>query len=413
MMWPNRYKVGLVIYFVLLVSSKLSAQVGVTTTEVLVRQLANIDLKLAQLDFLANEKQDMPLLRELEFRTETDEWEPSRQEIGFRLNFNSLKMRATQRAITTQRTDYYTIRQQLFMEDQLLITYQYLIDHYYLQREKKLNEEEKEVLSDQKKVYERMLANAVVVDVDNVLGAERDLQQIERKLLRVNQSLANTAGLLSIATETDFSENWISLAKMEELVGQRDSVVNLAQAAQAQKVLEAELESEMEEREGKQVLNFLSVKQAGRNQLNLAREFSVGVGLNIPLASNNRAKRNEAILDVLDEEQQLADLDRKIAERIQSRVHNFNMALEEYRLLEKLIATSQLEELLSNYQVRNDVHPLNLLKIKENILDDRQSLLSLEEKACVQFLEILYYRGQLSTPIRRNYLSEGLEEVRF
>jgi hypothetical protein len=147
--------------------------------------------------------------------------------------------------------------------------------------------------------------------------------------------------------------------------------------------------------------------------LSLGREFSVGFGLKIPLKSNNRTKRNEAILEVLDEEQQLAALNRKLSERIDLHLQAFEAIVAEYRLLENLIADSQLEEMLTNYLSRSDVHPLNLLRIKESILDDRRSLLDLEEKACRQFLEVLYYRGQLSTPTRLNYLSEQLEEIQF
>lgn len=401
------YSIGLF----MLLNGLVVAQTPVATSRILANQLSTLQEKTPQLNFLTEENQGMPLLRELEFRTETNEWLPSQQEIGFRINFNGKGMRKVQDAINLQRLDQYSIRQLEQTEERLFLIYQYLIEHHYTYQQLQLLTEQQRVLADKKKVYERMMATAEVVEINEVLKAERELQRIARKLLQTRQQLASTSQLLAIEEAADLSSGWVTLAGMHDLVNQSDTFQQAALVLQEQEVLSAQLDSEMEHQEGKQLLNFVNIKQSGRNRLNFGQEFSIGVGLAIPLKSTNRVKYNEAILDLLDEEQELNTLKQKINERISSHSWNFNSAREEHRLLNSMIDNSRLQDILDAYLVRSDVHPLDLLRIKENMLDDQQDLVELELKACYHYLEVVYYRGLLFATPNVNFLSNNLEKI--
>lgn len=396
----------------------LSAQTQITTTQLLGNQmmLKGDSLLQRNLDFLKNSEQGMPFVEDMEFRTETDELDFSRQEYLFRMSFNNKKARKVQDGMTENNTRFYEVKAQILKEEELVNRYELIIEWYYLQKDLSHFFEKKILLEDKQVVYRKMLTNAVVVNITDLLKIDEDIQELDRDILQAQLQQKEIIRQLF----TDFpnpgkitldSTTWISLDKMELVLREAkdDPVANLDQALQMLRVNTEQLKYDMEKAESKRILDFVQLKYAGRNSLNVQKEFSVGVGVQIPTKSTGRVKINEAMLDMLDEEYQQEMQTATLHKRIDDRYAQFYALLEEYNLIQQQIKDSDLQRVYDKYSANGAIHPITLLRMKETFLKNRRALRRLEEEACFTFLEILTYKGLLSQTPTVNYLSEGLK----
>ena len=165
---------------------------------------------------------------------------------------------------------------------------------------------------------------------------------------------------------------------------------------------------DVEEAEGKKILDFVQAKYAGRDKLAFEKELSLGLGINIPTKASTRVKLNEAMLDIFDEQYKKDLLAANLQEKTTESYNEFQVLIREHQIIQDQISNNSLEETFNKFSSKGTVHPLSLLQIKESILKSKRALKKIEKEACLLFLEVLSYKGQLALPERVNYLSDDL-----
>lgn len=388
-----------------------------TTTQILAGSSVVVGGELIQnnLQFLKETKQGMPLVDKMEIRTETDEFDLYRQEYLFRMSFNGKKTRNVQSEITKNNIHFYDLKAQLMQEAHLIDQYERIVDWYYTQAELNFLKEEKIIQEDKKKIHQKMLANSLVIEVEDLLKVEKELQALDRKILQ--QQFKKEYILQELIPDLTFSEEialdtsgWISFETMTFLLGEikEQPIKNLGQDIQIAKINFEQLEFELEKAENKQVLDFVQIKYAGRDNLELQRDLSIGIGLNIPTKSGGRIKLNETKLNLFDQQYKLEILQKKLEKKISINYKKFDSFQKEYALLSQQITENELINTLKDYSSTGVVHPLTLLRIASSILKDKQALQKIEKEACLLFLAILVDKGLLTQSPNINYLSNTL-----
>ena len=395
------------------------AQNSFSSTQILARKINAPGQSTLQntLYFLENNTQQMPLIEEYTFRTETDELDAARQGYTFRLNFSPKTARAVQDKINKQRTQYYRNKNLWLTDQQCAKKYEAIANWHFADLEQTFLLEKKQILEDKKTIYLKMLNNSLDFDISQLLKTQSDLHEIDEDLLGIQHKKKFARSSLfpksdHIEKYTLKSDNWIGISQMKNLL---HSIItseqnNLRQVLQQDQIHLARLDLDMEVAETKQVLEFVQFKYAARPRLDFHREFSFGFSLRIPTKSTNRLNINEAQLDLLDEQLQYELISAKLNEAIATDYAKFVQIVELYELNRQHIQNTKLEESYHTYLQKGNVHPLTLLLLKENILRNKRKLLKLEKEACLLFIDILYRKGQLSRPPLTNYLSSDLEQ---
>ncbi|PHI18859.1 hypothetical protein CEQ90_16040 [Lewinellaceae bacterium SD302] len=397
----------------LAITDGVTAQERWTTTELLGLMASDsADIYAAQLRFLNEENQNLPWARKLEFRTETDEFEAGRQEYSMRLSVNGRRMREAQDRINEQRRADYQLRERELADERLTDYFSGLADWYYASENLRLLNTRDSILRDQQIVLDRMIAAGESTDVEDVLQLRRSIQRLELSRIRLEQRVSSLTEALSPSNDRLqlSTRNWISVGTMQRILNALDSINknNIAADRQLSDVRLAEMEVELEESEGKQLLDFLSLKYAGRNNLGLAREFSVGASFNIPLRSNNRINRNEAALELLDEQVRFERLLAETKRETTLRLADFRANATEYFALESIVAEGQLEALLERYLRDGTAEPMELLEIKAYIIRQQIDLLELHEAVFSDFFGILRLQNLISADYGIDFLSDDL-----
>ena len=394
------------------------AQINYTSTQLLASEIdtaAEMHLLLQNnLQFLKENKQGMPLIDKMEFRTESDELNIQQQEFLFRMSFNKGRSRKVQDQIANNNIKLYETRSRLMDEAELAKRYERIVAWYYGQLELEQLKEKKVLLEDKKTVYQKMLVNALHVDIDDLLRVEENILELDRDISKLELLKAYAIGqLLPRDTQFDYELDanlWISIETMKQVLDENKELPtsNLEQAQQSAKVGFSQLKYDMGKSEANKILDFVQVKYARRGDLYFYEELSLGLAFNIPVKSTSRVKMNKNMLELFDEQYKQQLLETDLEEKIAMYYAGFNLVYKEYQLMQQQIADNRLETTFEKYSTVEGAHPLTLLRIKESILKNKRLVKEIEKDACLLFLEILRFKGLIHQIPTTNYLSDDL-----
>jgi len=395
------------------------AQINHTSTQLLANELeTDADLQLLlqnNLQFLKESKQGMPLIDKMEFRTESDRLDIERQELLFRISFNKGRSRKVQDQITINNINLYETRTRQLDEAELSKRYERIVDWHYGQLELERLKEKKVLLEDKKTVYQKMLVNALVVDIDDLLKVEENILKVDRNISKLEYLKAYSIEQLLPDRDTladyELDPNlWVSIETMKKVLDENKEVptYNLDYAQQSAKVNFSQLKYDMGKSEANKILDFVQVKYAQRGNIDFYQELSLGLAFNIPVKSTSRVKMNKNMLELFDEQYEQHLLELEIEEKIAIYYTGFDLLNKEYQLVQQQIADNRLEATFEKYSAAEGAHPLTLLRIKESILDNKRLLKEIEKDACLLFLEILRLKGLIHQVPTTNYLSDDL-----
>ncbi len=365
------------------------------------------------LDWLQNSKQEMPRIDQMDFRTETSEWDTERQEYLFRMRFNNRASRLAHRNLIKNDIYALELKGAQLKEFLLMDRYEQIVEWYYLELELEDLATERDLLTDKKTIYQKMLSNSLNFDFNNLLKTEENLQDLTQEEWQLERRKANLIQQLVPNAPADYQlkdSSWISMNNMQEVLQKIMEVPsqNLEFKRQEEEIQYAQLEYELERAEGKRFFDFAQLKYAGRDKQSIGQEFSIGLAFNIPTQSNTLLKRNEIQLDIFEKQYEKELIQEELETQIKLAYTKFQNLVEEHQRLAKNNEANQLEKMYEQYRQVGDLSPLLLLQLKESILKSNIKLKRIEEKTCEAFLEILQLKGIFYLNPRINYLSNDL-----
>lgn len=371
-----------------------------------------------ELDFFGNQRSlQVPRLEEMEFRTETHEFNPTLQEYALRLQFNTRRQIRVQTRVNQQEYSLRQLKRESYLEELLFNRYQVLIEMHFQQKRRALLQTEAPLLQDMERVIQVRILEEGERHYDDWLDLEEDrmLHQQEYQLLIRQVQAAQQQCSRWLGQEIDSLQtvNWPGVDQLERnwQNWQTDTLV-LPFAVQEQQINSSliALELEAEQAEERNRLNFLQVRYRGEDRERILREqLTIGVGITLPFRSANSVKAQYLELEQLEEQHQEIERHRKWLEDLRAAEANMAIALDHYR---------QLESALREYQDRFGARALNqsgvsrpevYLQAARGKLQRSERLLAQEQRLYESYLDVLLLSGRLISRPYRNWLS-SLEE---
>ncbi len=365
------------------------------------------------LSFINGKAKGLPLLENLQFRTETDEFTFDQQEYLLRFNLNSTEERKAYDKVLSTNQAIYTLKQEEYISETMQDVYQAVVSYYFDMKKLEVSKNNLLVLRDKKKVISKLLASSDKVNINNWLSNQDDIVSESSDSLSFELSLDKVESKYFLIDEQLVSvsfDDFITIDRIEQVAIEYlsnlapNTSVKLAYAEENN----ARAEFDLEKAETEKIIDFFQVRYQADRDVSFQKELAFSSSINIPTNGTNRMKKNEAALEVWDKKYNRILEEEKINERIYSNILNLNSAISKYRALEKVIKDQKLEETYSEYVKIGNASPLTLLGIQKNINRYQNKLLGAKENVYEAYLEVLEGSSLYGINPKKNYLSNSV-----
>lgn len=398
--------------FIILLSQGVSSQ-EIWTTDQYLRLGSNTNSLPFQksLDFLENEVKGMPIIASYEFRTETDEMDLDRQQFQFRMKFNSREERKAYQKVLAANKQKYTGLQTRYVLGQIEERYKSVLDLYFLQKEELLIKESFDLLYDKKTVLTKILDNQIEVDVEDWINNENEIFELQSDSLELQlQKSELSRQIFGFQRDLPRLEDmrFISIETIKNRLG---SILTLEGKHPSERIAMADreiadAEYQLEIAEGRKWLNFAQIEYQSDDKLSFQREVSLSTSIVLPTKNNNRVKKNEAVLDLLESTYELNLEVEEHTKEIQDEKAKLLGLIDQWNAFKILRENQKLSATYKEYVEKKLVSPLVLIGIKKAILRNARKQMNLEKDIYESYLTLLTLKGAFVNSPTTNFLSE-------
>lgn len=398
--------------FPLLMSVSLTGQESWTTDQYLEFEINDISLPFEEnINFLTNKAKGMPFVDNYEFRTETDEMELEQQQFQFRFQFNSREERKAYDKILSATKDRYSWLQSQYELDLWEERYKSVLDLIFLQKEQILIGQEFALLLDKKTVLKKLLDNKNQIDVEDWMGNENEIFNLrldsidlDLKKKEIGQKIFSSDRFLPELDDSNFIQIENLKNRVTDLLEKKTKHPEQEMAIADRNLADAEFQ--LENAEANKWLNFAQIEYQSDNKLSFQKEVSLSTSITIPSKNNNRIKKNDATLDLL-ERAYKANIKEDENERdIQLEKAKFFDLLNQYDEFKKLREDQNLESIYKDFAEKKIVSPTILIGIKRSIVKNDKKQLNLEKDIYESYINLLTHKSAFLSVPKINYLSE-------
>ncbi|MFT4698308.1 MAG: hypothetical protein ACI9SJ_001451 [Flavobacteriaceae bacterium] len=358
-----------------------------------------------------------PLLKSVQFRTESRDLLLKRQEYALRIKPNSLEAISRQKKMYTDRISEYEIETQLSFNEDLEKRYLLLIEYIFTDKSIDLFEEKQLQLRDKLTILSKNVYHTNF-DVKDLIDAEDELLETNLKLINLKEKKLNQQALINELLNAEnesfkiITDDFITAQQIIETnLSDTNSNENLVISLQKLKLNNLENEMKMEVAESKLVLDYVQAKYGGKRSFLFDENFSIGIGINIPFFGEARQKKGDFYYEKLSEESKIALLTQKNSLNRRFAVSSFKLAITNYQTLAKQNEESSVTSLLKNYQSMEGVSPLLLLNLKMLQHKKKIEIYKFEHELYKAYIKFLIGRDVLFQKPLLNYLSTNFEPL--
>ncbi len=398
----------------------MSAQPKIAFKNLLLRVSENPDLSIRdnELEYLSGDPFRVPFVDDVEFRTQTSEWDIVRQQYTVRVSFNGWKERNYYRELQKQMMNTRKLENEMLYHEEIAVAYFSFLDYYYGHRYKEIREKEKKILADKLRVLDILAKKKNELKVKEILSVEDDFYELEMEIVELeaaNIRLMESFGI-TMSNGSDYgidTTGFISFGKMESSFLRIEENIESHPEIRMRKsqMEETFAEYDLELAKTKKILDFGQVRYAGRNNLGVGNEFSIGFGLRIPIKGSNVVNLRELELEMISDENRVLLEKIELQNDIGSMKSKFTELKRKRDIILEQISRTKSRFEKNNYSNVAINDPLALLDIEESELDRRMEILELEHEMIGIYLTVLNLNGYLSKETVFNYLSEGLDRL--
>lgn len=355
-------------------------------------------------------------LRQMELRTETDEFDLRQQEFTFRLSPRTRKeiqYRRDRDLLRTQTLQSSRIqRQALVLEGKYHLIQQVYFTQRELQQKRELLRLGKEKI--------RLLAlefNELKLDPIDLAKAETDLFDLESNIDQLTLLLQEQQDILVFWFHGTDSviisfEDLISIPAIRHVLLQASHLTSEhipeIQFA-AQKVEERYIEWQLDQSRNRRWIDFFQARVRGDELGLVETDFSIGIGLTLPLIRDNRTQNAVNELQWRLAQNTLEELiSAHESDEQDARKHLLAM-IDKWELLSKRIEEGVTKKTLTLLRLQEDQEALVLVQLEEQLKLQTLILMEIEQRIYETYLQWLNANGLFSMESPRNYFSQSLE----
>ncbi len=368
-----------------------------------------------KLAFLHSSSANTPLLKEIEFRTETNQFEIDKQKYSIRFKpigwgeaASGEKLYAL--SINSSQVDYDGL-----LNLSLVNRYQLIVDHIWentlLDLTQKL-----QILNKDKIIVLKKSVNHLDFDFNELVDAEDEninlqLDQITQinKIFNIEDEVRRSLPDLS---EFHFhSGELIDIRQISNIISEikaTPTTDNVILKNSHLKVQIADAKFEMELAENRDYLSFIKFEYDNEEQEDFDKAISVGFGIRIPFLNPNQLDINRRKLAAIEAKGEFRNLKIKTTDDITILIRALKRLMQQYQVVKGIKERNSVAPSLSLYKKMKGINPLILLKLKESMLKNEMSLAKIIHRIYSKYIELLNVSGKLTEKPLKNYLSNQL-----
>ncbi|MFK8010171.1 MAG: hypothetical protein AB8H03_27705 [Saprospiraceae bacterium] len=418
--WKIQILCCIVFLFVnLLVPILSNAQNTLSTSDILAsaKQQYVLGLQQQRVDFLKNSTHKLPLVDEMEFRTETNDFKLSEQQYVLRGRFHTKAQQQAYADFQQAKIELNTIDEQLLMQDLLRDRYDAIVKVSYFEKLIITKKEQKILLEDRMTVLKKSI-NLPKFNIIDLIDAEDDLHLADRDILRLENALnlaqqkifrySNQRGYL----KTD-DLRLIDIDQLMEVVRSLSVEPSTAHATLVKRNLNINLaakEQAIRRTQEENTIDYFQAQMGGTDDRGFRQNFSLGMGITIPVRNRQQQNLNELEFEKIDEGLKYEELKIKLKERMTQIRLEMETQYELYQLLSQQLENSQADEVLEQYQKVAGASPIAMLKLKGSRFKKELEQFRIQQGIYLLYVELLDASGKMMELPLRNYLMGSLEE---
>lgn len=376
----------------------------ISTTELLATAFQDTEVKYqeSQIAYLNNNPLTTPLIDEVQFRTETRDFDLERQQYALRVSPNAIGQKKYSKAYYQNMLSEFDTRWSEALNKALRDRYLLLIDLIKTRRYLAAQKQQQLVLEDRITVLKKN-STAVGFNYQDLIDAENDYQKslldmidLEQDEVRYQQQAMdmlgstnplaiNNSGLINV----EFISRWLST-----LPSTADST-NMNMTRNQNNLRQIELEYLEERAQSKNVLDFVQAEYRNDEREGVIEDFRIGVGLNLPVTKSSQSKLNRLSLERLEQENDLQTYKINLQRELDVSRSKLEVLIKKYETVNAFIESSDTENSLQKYLSIDGISPLTLLGVQESIIDNELRLYSLEKDIFQEYINLLDKMGLL------------------
>lgn len=371
-----------------------------------------------KIGFLNTTSSNTPFLDKIELRTETDEFEATRQQYSLRFYPNGWGETKSGKNVYETTLRCNETERDLVFHQALKRRYTLVVDFLHSRNLLELNKKLLILYEDRIHVLRRK-GGSVDFDINDLIEAEDDYIRMQLKLIELENrknSIEDEIRLyISKDAAIDFDPKTIagteSLSKAIQQPGvfpENDHVYVRDSLASCEL---ARCSYDLEKARSRKYLGFFEVHYDNEKRHNSREAVLLELGFRLPFINSDRLDTNRRMLDYLTEKGRHEELKRNLSEKVSLLSEDVKRLLQQYELLKAKKESGNAESSMESYQQLEGVDPLILLKIKESMVERDITLEEIQYAIYTTYIEFLDLTGKLSEKPLKNYLSSLQEEI--
>ncbi len=379
--------------------------------------LVSRTLGFEQLDTRQKQTWKPAWINDIEVRTETDRFDPDRQEYLTRFNFNSFGLMKAQKNYYASLGEKSEAGTAEVLGEFMQESYEDWLDAVFAQKLYALLLQRRSLLEDEALVRQKMV-DASEKDLDNYLELKNEIREEDLRLqasgFRIKTRMENSIPVGFRQQYAAFNEHLLTVEQIESFVNrlslQSIPTNPVAENSYQTRLNALEKEQAVEQAENRQIVNFVQVRYRGPHDDELNERLSASIGLRVPLNGRNRLKTAELNLE-MEELKQKRRLDQYTVSRtFEQNLDQIRLLFDQYRLLQQQSDVLQAEYETVVSRLNTSSSPVWLLDLKKNLNKTSLRQLEVSREIYEHYIKLLALTGRFRRGNMINYLGRTPEE---
>jgi hypothetical protein len=396
------------------------AQDPIKTTMNSILATAKTDAKLSynqqMPQFINQLNYKLPMIRKLEFKVGTEDFDLTSQQYGIAISPNTLGQMKRQEEMKATEIRVSEAENNVYIHQALVERYQALVDVNYAtvlsQKEKVLET----LLTQKNTTLKSMIQRGVEVRIKDIADTENDRYAVQLALLQLETNIASSTEKLRqfVGTSSEILvnfDNMMHVNDMEKII----NTIKTYQTIQTPEMSLAKTETQakraglsLENASNKEILSSIQVVDAPRAK-DFFNNFGVRFTLSVPLTGNTRLKRNELTIDLKKAENKENILRLNNQKEVQYQIVKIENLIKKYRIYADKSENSLIKSLLNNARLTAEMSATELLDLKLTQQKTEVELAKIEYDITNEYIALLSSTNLLGSAPLKNYLSSGLD----
>jgi hypothetical protein len=336
---------------------------------------------------------------------------------GLQLSTNSFREIRQQKLFKQAQVNVYQSENRVLIQQALMERYQSLVAYIFAQKTQKERLKLDSLLTKKHAILRQMMESGLDVKVKEVMDTEGDKNAVQQSLLSLENDLylsqsklktfapaIDDADLISITQLTEVINTQKFLPSNHPLFNNREAKTQLATA-----------DLNFINAQNRQIFNMLRL---GYNsplylerpkKFNIENNFSVRVGLNLPIVGNNNFKRSRALLEERETKIEADVIRQQNTQSIDFQYVRIENLLKSYKLCQQQIEQSLIKKMLKNEKLALQMTPLEIVELQLTQQKMAVRAVELAHEITADYVKFLEFTGAMSAVPLKNYLSASLD----